>query len=180
MDADREMLNACQRSVQRDPSISIRLATSADVGEINQIYNHYVRHSTCVWSTTPCSAAERRDWFEEHGDTMPIIVAEPHRRVVGWAALSSFRAMYTTNGTLEDSVYVHHEFHRRGIGRALLIELIRAWRQRQLCCLLANISADQMASIRLHEELGFEKVAHLRRVGHKFGRWLTPSIYSCC
>lgn len=153
-------------------AVTIRAAVASDLAAINEIYNHYVRHSTCVWTTVPCSDVERRAWFEERGDAMPVIVAVLDGRVVGWGALSSFRAAYTASGTLEDSVYVHHEFHRRGVGRRLLTELIRAARQAGLCSILANISADQTASIRLHEGLGFERVAHLRRVGRKFDRWL--------
>jgi phosphinothricin acetyltransferase len=156
-----------------DGPIAIRPAAVSDLSEINAIYNHYIRHSTCVWSTTPYSDAQRIEWFAGHGEQkMPVLVAELGGRVVGWAALSSFREAYTANGTLEDSVYVHHDFHRRGIGRRLLAELIDAARHSGLCSILANISADQAPSIRLHEAMGFQKVAHLRRVGRKFDRWL--------
>ncbi len=102
---------------------------------------------------------------------MPALVAESDGRVVGWAALGSFRAAYTQAGTLEDSVYVHHEFHRRGIGSRLLTELIDAGRNMGLRSILANISADQTPSIRLHEKSGFQQVAHLRQVGRKFNQW---------
>jgi phosphinothricin acetyltransferase len=154
------------------PSILIRPAVAADLGVINEIYNYYVVHSTCVWTTTPWTDAQRRHWFDEHGAAMPVLVAERDGRIIGWAALSSFRPAYTANGTLEDSVYVHHAFHRQGIGNRLLTELIRVARERGLCSILANISADQTPSIRLHEKLGFVKAAHLRRVGRKFGKWL--------
>ena len=151
--------------------IIIRPAGRADLGEINAIFNHYVVHSSCSWTTTPWSEAERKTWYDGHGEAMPVLVAERDGRVVGWAALSSFRAAYTLAGTLEDSVYVHHEFHRQGIGSALLGELIQAARGKGHRSILANISADQEASIRLHERFGFEKVAHLHQVGWKFDRW---------
>src|SRR5262249_12753726 len=77
---------------------------------------------------------------------------------------------YTLAGTLEDSVYVHHDFHRRGIGSRLLTEVIAAARSAGLRSILANISADQTPSIRLHEKFGFQKVAHLRQVGLKFNQ----------
>ena len=150
--------------------IIIRPATSADLSAINAIFNYYVAHSTCVWTTTPCSEAERVAWYEEHGSSMPVLVAESGGRMVGWAALGSFRTAYTLAGTLEDSVYVHHNFHRRGIGSRLLTGLIDAGRRMSLRSILANISADQTPSIRLHEKFGFEKVAHLRQVGQKFNQ----------
>jgi RimJ/RimL family protein N-acetyltransferase len=69
------------------------------------------------------------------------------------------------------AVYVHHDFLRQGIGSRLLTELIAAARRIGLRSILANISADQTPSIRLHEKFGFQKVAHLRQVGQKFNKW---------
>lgn len=151
-------------------SIAIRPAGVADLGAINAIYNYYVAHSTCVWTTQPCSDAERKVWYQEHGLSMPVLIAEQPRRVVGWGALSSFRAAYTAAGVLEDSIYVHHGFHRQGIGSRLLQALIDAAREAGLRSILANISADQTPSIRLHEKFGFQHVAHLRDVGQKFNQ----------
>ena len=150
--------------------ITIRPAKLADLAAINAIYNHYVAHSTCVWTTQPCSKRERKAWYAEHGRTMPVLVAESDGRVVGWGALGTFRPAYTAAGTLEDSVYVHHDFQRRKIGSRLLAALIEAARRMGLRSILANISADQTPSIRLHEKFGFQEVAHLRQVGRKFGR----------
>jgi phosphinothricin acetyltransferase len=101
---------------------------------------------------------------------MPVLVAESNGRIIGWAALGSFRAAYTAAGTLEDSIYVHHHFHRRKIGSRLLAALIEAAWRMGLRSILANISADQTPSIRLHEKFGFQKVAHLREVGQKFNQ----------
>lgn len=150
--------------------ITIRPAKPADLADINAIYNYYVEHSTCVWTTQPCSDTERKAWYAEHGQSMPILVAERNGRVVGWGALGSFRAAYTAAGVLEDSIYVHHDFHRRGIGSRLLQALIDAARKEGLRSLLANISADQTPSIQLHEKFGFRKVAHLLDVGQKFNQ----------
>ena len=151
--------------------LHIRPARRDDLNEINAIYNHYVAHSTCVWTTTPCSAEEREAWFEARDASMPVFVAETQDRVVGWSSLSTFRAAYTLAGTLEDSIYVHHDFLRQGIGSRLLSELISEARRQGLRSILANISGDQTPSIRLHEKFGFQKVAHLRQVGRKFDQW---------
>jgi len=162
---------ACVKSAESmTDNIMIRPASPADLPDINAIFNHYVAHSTCVWSTNPCSEAERKAWYEEHGESMPILVAEWSGNVVGWGALSSFRTAYTMAGTLEDSIYVHHDFLRQGIGSRLLTELIGTARRMGLRSILANISADQNPSIRLHEKFGFQKVAHLRQVGQKFNQ----------
>jgi L-amino acid N-acyltransferase len=159
---------------------TIRPATGADLAEINAIYNHYVAHSTCVWTTQPCSEGERKVWYEEHGQTMPVLVAEYDGRIVGWGALGSFRAAYTIAGTLEDSIYVHHDFHRRKIGSRLLEALIEAARRMGLRSILANISADQTPSIRLHEQFGFQHAARLRQVGTKFNQRFDAVYLQLC
>jgi L-amino acid N-acyltransferase len=152
-------------------NVAIRPANAGDLAAINAIYNYYVAHSTCVWIDQPCSDSERQAWFEEHGQSMiPVLVAEQDGRVVGWCSLGTFRATYTAAGTMEDSVYVHHDFHRQGIGSRLLEAVIDSARRAGLRSILANISADQTPSIRLHEKFGFEKVAHLRGVGQKFNQ----------
>ena len=148
----------------------IRPAGSADLTHINAIYNYFVAHSTCVWTTQPCSEPERKTWYQEHGPSMPVLVAEYSGRVVGWSALGSFRDAYTAAGTLEDSIYVHHDFHRQRIGSQLLQALIEEARHLGLRSILANISAEQTPSVRLHEKFGFQKVAHLRDVGQKFNQ----------
>jgi phosphinothricin acetyltransferase len=153
-------------------NLAIRPAGPSDLREINAIYNHYVARSTCVWTTTPCSEAERQAWYAEHGGAMPVLIAETGGRIVGWSSLSTFRTAYTQAGTLEDSIYVHPDFHRQGIGSRLLAELIAAARRNGLRSILANISADQAPSIRLHEKFGFQRVAHLHQVGRKFDQWL--------
>jgi phosphinothricin acetyltransferase len=164
------MANPTNTAISKLFHLLIRPATSADLSSISTIYNYYVANSTCVWTTTPCSETERAVWYQEHGASMPVLVAESGGRMVGWGALGTFRTAYTLAGTLEDSVYVHHDFHRRGIGSRLLTELINAARRAGLRSILANISADQTPSIRLHEKFGFQKVAHLRQVGQKFNQ----------
>ena len=114
---------------------------------------------------------ERNAWYKEHGRTKPVLVAVSGSRVVGWCALSTFRTAYTRAGTLEDSIYVHHDFLRQGIGSRLLTELINVARKKGLRSILANISADQGPSLRLHKKFGFKKVAHLSQVGRKFNQW---------
>lgn len=152
--------------------ITIRLATAADLPEINAIYNHFVLCSTCTYQLEPSTAEERAQWFEAHGEEHPATVAVVDGRIVGWGSLSRFHARAAYNRTVENSVYVHHQWHRKGIGRALLKDLIERARTLGHHTIIAGISADQAASVELHRVFGFEKVAHLKQVGHKFNRWL--------
>ena len=153
---------------------NLRLARAEDLGAINDIYNHYVLHSTCRYQEEPATAAERAAWFAAHGERHPVTVAleKATGEVAGWAALSPFHPRSAYRFTAENSVYVRAGLHRRGIGRALLEDLLaRAQRlgHRQI---IAGSSADQSACSARHRALGFTEAGRLRAVGFKFGRWL--------
>jgi len=152
--------------------ISIRPATEADLPAINDIYNHYVLHSTCTYQEELEPMESRLRWFHHHGESHPVIVAMADEHVLGWGSLSAYHARSAYRRTVENSVYVHHQLHRRGIGSLLLKDLIARSRALGHRAIIAGIDGDQAPSIALHTRFGFEKVGHLKQVGFKFGRWL--------
>ncbi len=151
---------------------AVRLAVEADLSSINDIYNHYVLHSTCTYQEEPETLQARQLWFTRHDQDHPVIVAELDGRVVGWGSLSEYHPRSAYSRTVENSVYVHHELHRRGIGSLLLSDLITRSRARGHHAIIAGIDAEQEASVALHERFAFQRVGRLRQVGFKFGRWL--------
>jgi L-amino acid N-acyltransferase YncA len=155
-----------------DNEAALRVATPDDLDFINDICNHYVFHSTCTYQETAEPMEGRREWFAKHGARHPVTVAEMGGKVVGWGSLSPYHARSAYRNTVENSVYVHHEFHRRGIGSIILKDLIERSRASGHRAIIAGIDAEQTGSVRLHERFGFEKVGHLKQVGFKFGRWL--------
>lgn len=150
----------------------IRDALAADLPAINAIFNHYVGTSTCTYQLDPESDEGRRRWFEAHGPDHPVLVHEDGGVVDAWASLGPFHHRQAYAHTVEDSVYVRHDRHGRGIGSRLLAALVERARARGHHAVMALISADQEASLRLHRALGFEEVGRLREVGRKFDRWL--------
>lgn len=151
----------------------IRLATAADLPAINDIYNYYVPRSTCTYQLEPETIEARQAWFDHHPpDKYPVLVAEIGGRIAGWGSLSKFRERAAYSPTVEASVYIHHEVHRRGLGKLLLVELIERARAAGFHSVIGGASADQTASIALQESLGFRRIAHLVEVGYKFGKWL--------
>ena len=152
--------------------VQIRRATADDLQTINDIYNHYVPCSTCTYQEEPETMESRREWFASHGDRHPVTVAVVDGQVVGWGSLSPFRERSAYRYTVENSVYVSPAHQRRGIGRALLIDLIDRARTLGHHSIIAGIDAEQTGSIALHAAVGFREVADLREVGFKFGRWL--------
>jgi len=158
------------------PALAIRAAVHEDLPRILEIYNREVLVSTATYDTVPRADDEHRRWFALHGEHHPVLVAESDALVCGWASLSpwSDRAAYAK--TVEVSVYVAEEHRRRGIGRRLLQALVEAGRAHGHHSLLARISADNAASVRLHAECGFTVVGTLHEVGTKFGRLLDVCI----
>src|SRR5262249_5167880 len=139
---------------------------------INAIYNHYVSRSTCTYQYQPSSAAERTAWFAEHDRYHPVTVAEQDGEVVGWGALSTFRSREGYRFTVEDTIYVRSDWHRRGVGGCLLGDLIARAGALGHHTILAGISAEQSGSVALHRAAGFVEVARLPQVGWKFDTWL--------
>lgn len=154
------------------PDYVIRLATVADAEPIRAIYNYYVAHSTCTYQIEPETAEERVAWLRDRAPRHPAIVADDNGTVVAWGALSAWRSRCGYAESAEASVYVHHEHHRRGLGRALLLDLIARGRAAGLHTIIGAASADQTASIALQLALGFKETGRLYEVGTKFGRRL--------
>ncbi len=153
-------------------AVPLRSATRDDLAIINAIYTHSVLHSTATYQTEPSTDDERAAWFTAHGPQHPVIVAELDGRVVGWGSLSPFHARAAFNRTVEESVYIHHDFHRRGIGKAILVELLKRAKELGHHRVIAAISGDQEPSMALHRALGFVESGRLSEVGFKFDRWL--------
>ena len=93
-------------------------------------------------------------------------------RVVGWAALSAWKSRCAYARSVEVSVYIRHDLHRRGLGRALMLDLIERAQAAGHHTIIGGACTEQAASLALQESLGFERVACFREVGYKFGRWL--------
>lgn len=154
-------------------AFTIRPAAESDLAAIHAIYNHYVLQSTATYQTVPDPLSARVAWFHTHGPQHPATVAvSPAGEVLAWGSLSPFHPRAAYGRTVEDSVYVHPEHHRKGLGRALLVDLLGRAKDLGHHTVVALISADQVPSLRLHESLGFTQAGLLREVGHKFDRWL--------
>ena len=156
----------------QEPAVTIRPATESDLVAINDIYNHYVLHSTCTYQEKLEPLEGREQWFLNRGTQHPVIVAVIDGQVTGWGSLSAYHERSAYRHTVENSVYVHHQHHRRGIGSLLLQELIVRARSLGHRAIIAGIDAEQAASVALHARCRFEKVGHFKQVGFKFGRWL--------
>jgi len=152
----------------------VRPSTDADIPAIAEIYGYHVEHGVASFETVPPGEAEmarRRSEVLKRG--LPWLVAETEGGVTGYAYATPYRSRAAYRFTLEDSIYIHPAHIGRGIGSALLPQLIARCREfgaRQLVAVIGD--TDNPASIRLHARFGFRYAGTLNAVGFKFDRWL--------
>lgn len=149
-----------------------RPASKADAPAIVAILNDYIAQTTTTFITEPQTLEERLTWFEERSELHPVVAVDIDGGLVAWGALSPHNPRGGYRQTADVSVYVHPKFHRRGIGRVIVRELIARARALGHHTLIAHCCSESESSIALHESLGFVRIGHYREVGRKFDRWL--------
>jgi phosphinothricin acetyltransferase len=155
-------------------------ASHDDLPQILAIYNEVIRNSTAVYSEQEFTPERGEAWF--HGKTahgLPFIVARDESGVAGFGSFGEFRAWPCYRHSVEHSVHVRSDRRGRGIGRAMLIELMKRAVELHKHVMIAGIDADNAFSIRLHRSLGFSDAGNFREVGFKFGRWLDLKFMQC-
>lgn len=153
---------------------TIRPAQGADLPQILDIYNEIIATSTAVYALQPTTLDERRAWYEGRVRAgYPVIVAEGDDGIAGFASFGEFRGSWPGyRYTVEHSVHVRADLRGRRIGSELVRALFPPAIAMGKHVMIGGVDAANAGSLRMHERLGFERVAHFREVGHKFGRWL--------
>lgn len=153
--------------------VTVRLIEQRDAEETRAIYNAEVLGSTVTFDLVPRSLEEQAAWIDEHSGGHPALVAvDETGAVAGFAALTPYRPRPAYAPTVEDSVYVRRDLRGRGVGRALLAELVEVARSHGFHSVIGRIVGGHEASIALHRACGFVEVGREREVGRKLGRWL--------
>jgi len=156
-------------------SYTLRAATEADLPAVLAIYRHYVRNSVVTFDEkAPTLRAFRAQFSHTQKLGYPFIVAEsPGGDILGFARVVQFRDKAAFRNTAESTIYLGPAATGRGLGRALLEELVERCREaglRELIAVIADSGAE--ASLALHRRLGFEETGRMGKVGYKFGRWI--------
>ncbi len=157
-------------------SAIIRKATLEDVEAILRIFNHAIETSTANFHKEAKSHDYMWHWLASRLPHHPVLVAEIDGDVAGWASLGVYDPRTAFNTTAEFSVYVDEAARGQGLGLQLALAAIEAGRDAGLHTIIARVTADNDASMRLHEKAGFVKAGHLREVGQKFDRWLDVCV----
>ena len=150
----------------------IRAATEADLPSVLAIYNYEVMNGVATFDTVPRTLDDQMAWLTEHAHPYCALVAERAGEILGYGSLSRYKDRPAYDLTVEDTVYVHQDHRREGIGRVLLAALILEGRKRGFHAILGRITGENEASIELHRACGFVDAGRELEVGQKFGRWL--------
>jgi L-amino acid N-acyltransferase len=154
-------------------SFTLRPATIQDVPQILAIVNHAIATSTANYNYEPQTLAEQTAWFEsKQQHNFPVWVAVVEDLAVAFGTYGTFREKMGYRYTVEHTIYVQENQQRKGIGKALLIQLVTQAKAEGYHAMIGGIDAKNKESIAFNQKMGFEIVGHLKEVGYKFDQWL--------
>jgi phosphinothricin acetyltransferase len=152
-------------------TLRVRVAGPDDAGAIARIYNQGIEDRVATFETEPRTAADVAAGLARKGERYPTIVVERGDRVVAFAGAGPYRERPCYAGIAEHSVYVDRAARGSGAGRAALEALCRAYAERGFWKLCSRIFPENVASLALHERVGFRAVGTYLRHGQLDGVW---------
>ncbi|MGN0214343.1 MAG: GNAT family N-acetyltransferase [Muribaculaceae bacterium] len=159
--------------------VIIRNAVLADAEDLLGIYAPYVLNTAVTFEYDVPSVDEFARRVAAISAKYPYLVAECGGTIVGYAYASVFKDRAAYQWSVETSIYLRPDVHRRGIGTKLYEALEQRLKEQGILNMNACISypvaaADPyltLQSVQFHERMGFARVAHFHKCGLKFGRW---------
>lgn len=153
---------------------TIRPATKQDLPTIQAIYNPEVLKGLATWNEQPFELSHFENvLIDLQRQNFPFLVIENSEtnEIAGYADYASFRSFTGYRYTVEHSVYIAPKYIGRGLGKRLLQALIDHAKDNRVHVMVAAIDHENIASIRLHEKLGFKQTGYMPQVGYKLGSW---------
>ena len=159
--------------------MKIRSAMYADLTQMLSIYNYEICNGVATFDMEEKTAEQWHNWFYSHNNTNhPVVVAEVDGVVAGYASLSEYRPRTAYRYSVELSVYIDADFRGKGVAKALIERVLNIAKERDdIHTVVSLITAENVASIRLHEKMGFDYCGKIRQIGHKHGRFLDVKVY---
>lgn len=157
--------------------MKIRKGTKQDIPVVTSIYNHYIEKTVITFEMELISETTMLNRFETITKKHPFLVGELNGTIVGFAYASPWRSREAYRNSVETTVYLSSNKTGNGYGILLLEELIKQLKQLKCHAVMAGIALPNEASVKIHERLGFQKVAHFKQVGHKFNKWIDVAYW---
>ncbi|HEY2722417.1 MAG TPA: GNAT family N-acetyltransferase [Chitinophagaceae bacterium] len=149
----------------------IRIATVSDATPILDIYAPYIENTSFTFETEVPTVDAFKERIESYLKNWPWLVCEINGVVAGYAYGARYRERIAYQWCAESSVYVHDDYQRTGVARALYTALIDILWQQGFRNLYAVINLPNEKSVGFHEKMGFEYFATYKNVGYKLGNW---------
>lgn len=146
----------------------IRTAEITDATGVLAIYAPFVSETAVSFEEEPPSVNEMARRIKQ---SHLWLVADRDGEVAGYAYAGSFHPRPAYRWAVEVSIYLAESARGKGIGKALLQELLRRLPEMGFVSAFAGTTLPNDASVRLFESFGFQKVAHWSKVGYKLGAW---------
>ena len=150
---------------------AIRLATPQDAEAVQDIYAPIVHDTVISFEAEPPSVAEMRQGIVDTLTLWPWLVCEYDGEVLGYAYAGKYRVRAAYQWSVDISIYNHKRARRRGVGRALYSALLRCLVVQGFYNAQAGITLPNVASVGLHEAMGFRPIGVYRKIGYKLGAW---------
>jgi L-amino acid N-acyltransferase YncA len=149
------------------PAVALRQLTPDDWPAVADIYWDGMRTGLATFET------EVPSWDEWNAAHLPghRLVADADFEIAGWAALSPVSARRCYEGVVENSVYVASHARGRGVGRALLEQLMADARCAGIWTIQCSIFPENRPSLALHERCGFRVVGTREQIAKRDGIW---------
>lgn len=157
--------------------MNIRKVELTDAAQIAEIYNYYILKTHHTFETESLSAEEMRERIAETSENYPYLVAEVEGEIQGYVYATQFKLRQAYKHSVEASIYVRNQSKQKGIGSELYKVFLEELQETDVHAIMAGISLPNEASVKFHEKLGYEKVAHFKEVGYKLGRWVDVGFW---
>lgn len=146
--------------------------------QILDIFNDAILNTTALYDYKPWTMETMKVWFQTKADhNFPVIgIVDDENCLLGFGTYGMFRVRPAYKYCIENSIYVHKDYRRKGLGEILLSELIQHAKMQNFHTIIGVIDATNKASIALHQKFGFEEVGTFKQVGFKFDRWLDATF----
>jgi L-amino acid N-acyltransferase YncA len=147
--------------------------------EVLDILNDAIVSSTALYDYDPRTIETMANWFQQKdiGDFPVIGVTNDTAELMGFATYGTFRAWPAYKYSVEHSVYIHIDHRGKGLGKLLMQQLITSAQRQQYHTMIGGIDISNLASISLHEKLGFTHAGTIKQAAYKFDRWLDLGFY---
>lgn len=149
----------------------IRPAVLSDAKALVDLYNYYIRNSLVTFEEIELSQEEFATRIQKISEQYPFIVYEENGEILGYAYGNKWRERSAYRFALESSVYVKHGHYGKKIGQKLYQKLFELLKEQGCKQVIGVITLPNEGSVKMHERFGFEKAAHFKSVGIKFGQW---------